>query len=210
MAIVLINGDVTGVVHHVETWGELLDILDAQRAVSEDVVTAVRLSGVDRPAFRSPDLRATPLGADAEVYVETARPADLIRDTLDEAETVTATIIEAAMCLGGSFRGQDVAGANLALANFADSLGSLIVVTSTVAQAAGVDLSVVGDGRVSAVQMINNLIGHTETLLRGQNAHDWTAMADAIEYDIASTVRRWPMVLNAIRESARLLAKTAA
>jgi len=63
---------------------------------------------------------------------------------------------------------------------------------------------------VSAVQMINNLIGHTETLLRGQNAHDWTAMADAIEYDIASTVRRWPMVLNAIRESARLSAKTAA
>ncbi len=210
MAIVLVNGDITGAVRQAETWGELLDILDAQCAVREDVVTAVRLGGVDRPAFRSPGLRAMPLGADAEVCIETARPADLIRDTLDEAEKVTATIVEAAMCLGGSFRGQDVAGANLALANFADSLGSLVVVTSTVAQATGVDLSVTGDGRVSAVQMINNLIGHTETLLRAQNAHDWTAVADAIEYDIASTVRRWPMVLKAIRESARLLATTAA
>lgn len=210
MAIVLVNGDITGVVHRVETWGELLDILDAQRAASEDVVTAVRLSGVDRPAFRSPGLRATPLGEDAEVYVETARPADLIRDTLDEAETVTATIVEAALCLGGSFRGRDVAGANRALADFADSLGSLIYVTSAVAQAAGVDLSVVGDGRVSAVEMINHLIGHTETLLTAQNARDWNGVADVIEYDIAGAVRRWPLVLKGIRSAAPLLVKTAA
>jgi hypothetical protein len=210
MAIVLVNGDVTGVVHPAKTWGELLDILDAERAVSEDVVTGVRLDGVDTPAFRAPEALSLELDAEAEVYVETTRPADLILNTIDEAEAVSATIIEAALCLGGSFRGKDVSGANRALPAFAESLGSLIVVTSAVAQAACADLSIIGDGRVSAVQMVNNLIGHTETLLNAQNAQDWTAVADVIEYDIASSVRRWPIVLKNIRHAAPQLVKSAA
>lgn len=210
MAIVLVNGDVTGAVHPVGTWGELLEIIDQQRAVSEDVVTAVRLNGVDEPAFRSPEALARVLPAEAEVFVETARPADLILNTLDEAENVAATIIEAALCLGGSFRGKDIAGANRALGDFAQSLGNLIVVTSAVAQAADVNLNVIGDGRVPAVEMINHLIAHADTLLKAQNARDWQTVADTIEYDIAGAVRRWPMVLKAIRHSAPMLVKTAA
>lgn len=210
MAIVLINGDVTGVIHPADTWGELLNLIDAQRAVSQDVVTGVRLDGVDLPAFRSPALLATRLTAHAEVFIETARPADLIRNTLDEAETVAATIVEAAQSLGGSYRGTDVAGANRALGDFADSLGSLIVVTSAVAQGAGVDLSVLGDGRVTAIEMINNLIAHTDVLLQAQKARDWSRVADVIEYDIAGSVRRWPLVLKGIRHAAPLLVPTAA
>jgi hypothetical protein len=198
------------VVHPAKTWGELLDILDVQRAVSEDVVTAVRLNGVDTPAFRSPESLALQLASDEEVYIETARPADLIRNTLDEAETVSATIVEAALCLGGSFRGSDVSGANRALPNFAESLGNLIVVTSAVAQGAGVDLSVLGDGRVSAIEMINNLIAHADSLLSAQRDQDWSRVADVIEYDIAGSVRRWPLVLKGIRHNASLLVKTAA
>lgn len=210
MAIVLVNGDVTGVVHPAKTWGELLDVLDLERAASEDVVTGVRLEGVDTPAFRSSVALAQALAPEAEVYIETTRPADLIRNTLDEAEVVSATIVEAAMCLGGSFRGKDVAGANRALPAFADSLGSLIVVTAATAQGAGVDLNVVGDGRVSAVQMINNLIAHADVLLKAQSAHDWNQVADVIEYDIAGAVRRWPMVLKGIRHTAPLLVSKAA
>lgn len=210
MAIVLVNGDVTGVVHPAKTWGELLDVLDVQRAVSQDVVTGVRLNGVDTPAFRSAEALDHRLGPDTEVYVETTRPADLILATLDEAETVAATIVEAAMCLGGSFRGKDVAGANRALPSFADSLGSLVVVTSAVAQGAGADLNVIGDGRVSAVEMINNLIAHADVLLRAQMAQEWSQVADVIEYDIAGMVRRWPTVLKGIRHSAPLLVKSAA
>ena len=210
MAIVLVNGDVTGVVHPAKTWGELLDILDAERAVSEDVVTGVRLDGVDIPAFRAPAVLALELDAQAEVCLETTRPVDLILNTLDEAEAVSATIVEAAQALGGSFRGKDVAGANRALPAFAESLGSLIVVTSAVAQAATADLSVIGDGRVSAVEMINNLIAYADVLLAAQKAHEWSRVADVIEYDIAGAVRRWPLVLKNIRHAAPMLVKTAA
>ena len=171
MAIVLLNGDVTGAVYPANTWGELLDVIDQQRAVSQDVVTAVRLDGVDLPAFRSGEALSQPLSANTEVFIETARPADLIHETLDQAEQVAATIAEAAMCLGGAYRGKDVAGANTALPDFADSLGSLVVVTSAVAHGAGVDLNVIGDGRIPAVQMINNLITHVDVLLKAQIGH---------------------------------------
>ena len=210
MAIVLVNGDVTGVVSPAKTWGELLNRLDEQRAACEDVVTGVRLNGVDAPAFRSPELLKMPLEATAEVYVETTKPADLIRNTLDEAEAVSATIVEAALCLGGSYRGKDVSGANRALPEFADSLGSLIVVTSAVAQSTNVDLSTLGDGRISAIEMINNLIAHADTLLKAQKARDWSQVADVIEYDIAGAVRRWPLVLKGLRKASATLVKTAA
>lgn len=210
MAIVMVNGDVTGAVYPANSWGELLEALDTQRALCDEVVTAVRLNGVDEPAFRSAPVLAQPLADDAEVFVETTRPEALIRETLDEAETVSATILEAAQCLGGSFRGKDVAGANRALPEFADSLGSLIVVTSAVAQGAEVSMHDIGDGRVSAVEMINHLIAHTERLVAAQKARDWATVADVIEYDIAGSVRRWPLVLKAIRLNARLLVKTAA
>lgn len=210
MAIVLINGDVTGVVHAANTWGELLDVLDQERTVSGDVVTGVRLDGVDTPAFRSADALARTISADAEIYIETTRPADLIESTLDEAQTVSAAIVDAALCLGGSFRGKDIAGANRALPAFADSLGSLIVATSAVAQGIGADLSVIGDGRISAIEMINNLIAHADSLLSAQLAHDWTRVADVIEYDIAGAVRRWPTVLQGIREHVPVAESSAA
>lgn len=210
MAIVLLNGDVTGVVYPASTWGELLEVIDEQRAVCQDVVTVVRLDGVDLPAFRSAEALSQPIAANTEVFVETAQPADLIQETLDQAETVAKTIVEAAMCLGGAYRGKDVPGANKALPDFADSLGSLVVVTSAVAHGANVDLNVVGDGRIPAVQMINNLITHVDTLLKAQIARDWNRVADVIEYDIASTLRRWPLVLKGIRQAAPILVKTAA
>ena len=210
MAIVLLNGDVTGVVYPAKTWGELLDVLDEQRAASGDVVTGVRLGGVDLPAFRAADVLSEALAVDAEIYVETARPEDLIREALNEAEGAVESIAAAAQSLGGAYRTTEIGKANASLPEFAESLGSLMVITSTVAQGAGVDLASLGDGRVSAVQMINNLIAHTDTLLSAHRVRDWKQVADVIEYDIASAVRRWPIVLTAIRQSAPILAKAAA
>ena len=200
MAIVLLNGDVTGVEYPGNTWGELLEVLDKQRGASGDVVTGVRLDGADIPAFRTPQALSHTLDASAEVFIETARPADLISQTLDEAEAATPVLAEAAVALGSSYRGPDVSAANRALPEFAESLGTLIVITSTVAQGAGVDLSVVGDGQLSAMQMINNLIARIDVLLAAQRAGNWTQVAAVVD-EIAATLRRWPLVLQAVRQA---------
>ena len=205
MATVLLNGDVTGVAYQAKTWGELLTVLDEQCSSSGEVVAGVHLGGVDVLAFRTEEALSQALDADAEVVIETARPADLILQTLDEAEAATQAIVDAALALGGSYRRRDVSAANRSLPEFAESLGTLIVVTDTLAQGAGVDLSAIGASGISAVQMIDDLIGHTNVLLVAQRAGDWKQVADIIDSDIAGAVRRWPLVLQAIRRAAPLL-----
>ena len=167
MAIVLVNHELTGTVYPSRTWGELLTCIDAQRALVHDVVTAVRLDGVEVSAFRTPEALTLPLVLDARVWIETARPADLIRATLDEADRASATILEAALSLGRDFRGADVVGACRGLIELAEGLGSLVVVTKAVGRAAGVDFTAVGDGDTPAVELIDQLIAHIDTLGAG-------------------------------------------
>jgi phosphotransferase system HPr-like phosphotransfer protein len=209
MANVLVNGEVTPLTYPANTWGELLDVLDQQCGANGDVVTAVRLNGVDVPSFREAETLSEPLGANADVFIETARPADLIHQALDEAEAAVPSIADAAMALAPSYRAADLSAANARLAEFAESLSTLIVITSTVAQGAGVDLSLCGDEEASAMQMITSLIANTDALLAAQRAGEWTNAAEVIEGEIAGTVRRWPVVLQALRHAAPALTDVA-
>jgi hypothetical protein len=143
------------------------------------------------------------------VFIETARPADLIRQTLDEADAATSAIADAAVALGGLYRAPDVSAANRALPEFAESLGTLIVATTSVAQGAGVDLSLFVDERLTATQVIDSLIGYADVVLAAQRAGDWPQVAQVIEHDIAEAVRRWPLVLQAIRQAAPMLTELA-
>jgi len=205
MANVLLNGDVTGVTYAANTWGELLAMLDEQCSASGDVVTGVRLDELEVAAFREPEAMAQPLPAGTEVFVETARPADLILQTLDEADAGAQAIVDAGIALAGLYRAPDVSAANHALPAFAENLGSLMMVTDAVARGTDVDLSGIYEGDLSALQMINNLIACTDVLITAQLAGDWTKVAHVIDFDIVQTVQRWPHVLQAIREAAPML-----
>jgi len=204
MAMVFVNGDITGVEYSANTWGELLEALDGQCAASGEVVTAVRIGRDEIPAFRTAQVVSQPLDANAEVFIDAARPADLILQTLDEADAAAQAIVESAAALGSSYRASDVAAVNRALPAFAENLSMLIVVTSTVAQGARVDLSAIAHAGMSATQMIDSLIAHTEALLSAQQAGHWSRAAEVID-GIAVSLRRWPLVLTAIRETAPAL-----
>lgn len=210
MAIVMTNGDLTGVVHPVKTWGELLELLDQEQARQGEVVTAVRLNGVDEPAFRSPELAGTVVPADLEVAIDTAQPATLVLEALDEADAVARNIAAAAQELALAYRRQHVTQANQALRGFADCLGSLVVATSAVAQGANVDLRIVGDGHQSAVSLIQQLIASADTLAGAQRNRAWTRMADVLEHEIAAIVSRWPLVLREIRLASPVAVRAAA
>ena len=69
------------------------DVLDEQRAASGDVVTGVRLGGVDLPAFRAADVLSEALAVDAEIYVETARPEDLTERRLESTRLLMTDLI---------------------------------------------------------------------------------------------------------------------
>jgi hypothetical protein len=209
MAILLMNGELAGTAYAATTWRELLQVLDEECAGRDEVIAAVQLGGADVPAFRVPEVLAQELDAGAEVVIETARPADLICQTLDEADGAACAIGHAAAGLAASYRAADVVTANQALPGFAEHLGTLIVVTSTAAHGAGVNLSTVSDGGMSATQMIDALIVDIEALLAAQRAGDWTLAADVIDIGIAATLRRWPGLLAAIRQASPALAGAA-
>jgi hypothetical protein len=209
MAIVLLNGDVTGVTYAANTWGELLDLLDAEQSAVGDVVTAMRLDGVDVAAFRTPPVLAWRLDASAEVCIDTARPLDLIREALDEADAATPAIVEAAVALAVSFRTANLSAANRSLPEFAENLGALVAVTATVAQRVNVDLSAIGDGQASVTQMIDRLVTQTDALLGAQLAGDWQQVANVIDNHIVTALRRWPLVLEAIRQAVPALMNVA-
>jgi hypothetical protein len=203
--MVFVNGDLTGVEYAGTTWGDVLGVLDEQRAASGDIVTGVRIGAVEVPAFRTSQALSQELAETVDVFIETGRVADLLLQTLDEADAASQTLVEAAVALAASYRAQDVSAANRSLPDFAENLGTLIVLTHTVAEGAGVDLAACGDGVVSAMDMITSLIAHIDLLLAARQAGDWTRVGDVLGSDIAGAVQRWPMVLRAIRQAAPAL-----
>ena len=201
MALVLVNGDVTPAEYAAGTWGELLARLDEQCSVHGEVLVAVRLGALELPDFRTPAALAQVLTDRDEVFIETALPAALIRQTLDDAETAAAAIAQAAVALGAAYRAPDVSAANNALPGFAESLSSLIVVTSTVAENVGVDLSAAQQDASSPVGTLSELIGHIDALLAARQSGDWARLGDLLQTEIASTMRRWPTLLVTIRNA---------
>lgn len=201
MATVLVNGAEAAFTRGAKTLGELLEMVDGHCAERGALVTAVRLDGVDQPAPRDPGLAVLSLAGDRRVEIDTAEINGLLRAALDVAVVAVDALGAAADRLGLAFRGADLSAANHDLADFAQSLGSLVAVTHTVATASFVDLAAVKDDTASAMDMLDDLSARTETLIGAQQTGDWITVADVIEYDISSTLRRWPAVLATLRDA---------
>jgi hypothetical protein len=201
MARVLVNGGAEDSGHPAKTWGELLEALDRRCETRGEVMTVVRCDGVDQPTFRDASFGGQPLPGFELVEVEAVKPRELLLSTLDEAALALDALASAAQRLGVAYRGFDVSAANRELAEFAQSLVSLVVITNTVASAVSADLAQVGEGGRSSVNVIDELSTQTEALISAQRVGDWISVADTIEYDIGLTLGRWPAVLASLRGS---------
>lgn len=200
MVSVRING-VPGPALPASTWRDVLATVGRTCAERHEMLASLRLDGADRQdLLDSADLDQTvPDGA--VVDVETTTPAALVEAALDDASLAADSLGRAADRLGLAFRGTDLAAANRDLAEFAAGLRSLIVVTTTVAGASGIDLTRVGDGDRSASAMVGDLNDQTAAIVEALGAEDWVTVADTIEFDVAGTLRRWPALLAALRSA---------
>lgn len=201
MTKVLVNGAESGIAASAQTLGELLEILDREYQGHGVGVTAIRLDGVEEPALRDLSLAPTPLSTFQVVDVETTKLDELARSALDEASVAVDILGNAADRLGVAFRGADLAAANRDLVEFAVGLGSLVAMTSTVATATAFDMYQGKERDESAIDMIDELSARTDALISAQQVGDWVTVADVIEYDISSSLRRWPAVLATMREA---------
>jgi hypothetical protein len=185
-----------------KTWGEILQALDAAAAAEGRVVTVVRFDGVAQPSFRSPELASQKGVAVACVEVETAVADDVLSDTAATARAGLSVISQNVREMADIFRGSDVAGANARLAEVAGVIGQLTLLTAALSKAAGTDLDALHCGLESGADIVNGVGGRLEQLLGAQQARDWCAAADCLEYDLAPAIDRWRLVFDAIEEAA--------
>lgn len=201
MARVTVNGVDESFVRVPGTVGGLLEEIERRCETRGEVMTAVSCDGLESSAFRDAAFARRPL-ADLElVEVEAAKPRDLLLASLDEVGVALGALQRAASRLAGAFRDFDVSAANRDLAQFAQSLSTLVALTSAVAAAVSVDLTTVGSEATSGVNLVDELSDQTEAVIAAQQAKDWIRVADTIEHDIGSTLRRWPTILASLRLS---------
>ncbi len=198
MIVCSVNGRRHDVPPEVETWGELLDSLEADRSREGTVVTAVRFRGVDEPSFRCTAARDFALGRVSPVDVEMTPVPALIAAATSAALGGIEALTAAARRTAEAFRAGDLDVANRRLAEFAATFRLLIQLTDAVTRLAaarpGPDLSPAAE----AGGVLRRLHDNLESLIAHDLNGDWTSVADVLERDISGALPGWAALLRAI------------
>jgi hypothetical protein len=181
------------------SWGDLLRLLDGELGSDGRIVTDVRFDGVDEAAFRERATLERTLDACATVEVITGTPAGLMDRCLEEALAAIAPLAAAAMRVGARFRGVDVRAANEELSELADGLTSVIGIVGAAGLAYQVDLRNMRCGDQVAATVVAELTTYLESLVGAQEAGDWIAVADILQFDVEPALRRLAPVLDSMR-----------
>jgi hypothetical protein len=185
-----------------KTWGDFLRGLDEALEPDGRVVTVVRFDGVAQPSFRDPEFAFRRLSTLDVLEVETEAAAEVLASTAATARAGVAVIAHSVREMADTFRGTDVGGANERLAEVAGVIGQLTLLTAALSKAAGTDLDVLDCGPVSGADIVDAVGGRLEQLLGAQEARDWFAAADCLEFDLAPAIDRWRLVFDALEGAA--------
>jgi len=181
-----------------KTWGELLQTLDDNLGSSHRVVTAVRFDGVDQPSFRMPELAAVGLSTFSRVEVETDATVDVLAETAETARTGIAVVARSVREVAEEFRGVEVGTANARLAEVGGVIRQLTLLTTALAQAAGINLADLPCRSMSGAELVDAVSLRLEQLVVAQEARDWYAVADCLEYELAPALDSWRLIFDSI------------
>ncbi len=196
----LLNHQQKAVDFRVKSWGDLLDVLDDQCAEGLTTVTAVRFGGVDQPSFRATNLALQPLAVLGCIEIETSDRTRLLLGTLGTATQSLPGLAAAACRTANAFRGSDMVAANAQLTAMVEAIRTLTMLTAASATAAGTTLEDLPCGANRATDVLAAVGVVLDTLAQWQQGHDWIAVADALEYDLAPALLEWGAIFDAMHE----------
>lgn len=183
------QGDTAGV-----QWEALLDGIDRELTTKGRIVIAVKIDGVDAPAFR--DAAVGPrVQAGGVVEMRSGTEHDLVSQCVADANEGVEALRSAATAVGAAFRRHDLAVAHDGLRQVAGGLSTLIAVLQAVALAGRVDIH---GGASQAVTLLNELSSNVEAVIAAQRNQDWLTVADVLEYDIEPVLKRWQGLFSGI------------
>jgi hypothetical protein len=186
-----------------KTWNELLEALDHRLAAGRRAVTVVRFGGVDQPSFREVDRGGLALSSLGRLDVESLDIRTLLQNTVLVTEGTLTTLAGGSRRVAEAFRGTDLADANAQLVGFLGAVGNLTTLTGAIGQVGGIDLSTLTRGSSPAASAIDRVALSLGTLVGWQQAKDWPAIADGLEYELAPALVGWRDVLAAITSSSK-------
>jgi hypothetical protein len=198
---VMLNGAPYAAAPDVQSWGDLLEVVDRETASTGTIVGVVRFDGVDEPGFREPAVLIRPLESDLIVEIETEVPSALLFRILDEGAASLPELELAAHELAGLFRGVEIDRASQGLAQLAESLMNLVTLVAASTAAAGARLNTLaldGEPVGPSLAAMDVAIG---PLLEAHAARDYITVADLLEYDVAPAIPRMADVINALRQT---------
>ncbi len=181
-----------------KTWGDLLVTVDRDLAVAARTVTAVRFDGVDQPSFRDPRLAGRPLATPGQIEADSLDSHTLLQHTMAVAIEGIAILAGGSRRVATAFRGADVNGANAELANLMEAVQSLMTLTAAMGNTACVDLTALQCGQTTGDRTIARVADALGSLVAWQQARDWVALADGLEYELAPALTGWRDLLNAM------------
>jgi hypothetical protein len=179
-----------------DSWNALLTQLDAALAPRQLIVVDVRFDGLEEPAFRDAPALQRSLDLLTTVDVLSGTAAALMQRCLLEARDALDPLADAALQAGDRFRKHEVGEASERLIALSDGLSSLVGIVGAAGLALKVDLDNVFSAGRSVSALVGELSGYLDAGINAQEAGDWIALADILEYDLAPTLRRWRPMLD--------------
>lgn len=202
MAHCLVNDTLEPFDFSPETWGQVLTTLDRTLDAERRVVTAVRFDSVDQPSFRSEDLAAADLSQVARVDIDVEYAAALLAAAVAVAGDSLPRLVTGVGMTAAALR-TGASDAQTQLVALVTAVQSLVTLTAAAATAASLSM---GEAHGADAPVVAACAG-LETALRGLVAHQadghWTALADALDADLAPAIASWHDVLEPIRERAQ-------
>ena len=184
MARVLVNNEATSVENGLKTLGELLDWADRSSAGRGQLVTAVRLDGVDEPSFRDEILAGTPLDAVATVEFDAVEPAALVAESVAEAREGLAGLrptrswsLAGSAAPGSPTPTRVWRNSRRAWARWSPS-------STRLGGALGISLEKLQANDRPVVALIDDLAQPLVAIGQAQAQEDWVTVADILEFDL--------------------------
>lgn len=188
MLQVRVDGEPCAGVVTAGSFDDVLEMVEPALARRSRIVTAIRVNGVEEPAFREPLVRGRTLRAGDHVEVETASAEELATSALGDAVRLMPALCAATAQLSEQLRTSLALDAARELGPLAEGLTLLVTLVQAADAWADAAALARSDWLGSDVSAVARSI---DALDEPQRAHDWVAVADVLAYDLAPALDAW-------------------
>lgn len=194
----LLDGEAPSTEGQFETLSDLLAEADVRFAARGRIVTVLRLDGADEPAFRERHVIERRLSTLQSVEIESGTPAALALECLAEAGGALHGLAAAAGDVARRLRAGEIRGGNRDLAAISEGIATVVAITGAASLGLGIDLSTRDTPYGTLAAMAQRAARDLDTIIAGQLAANWNAIADVLDDDLAPHLRAWGETCSAV------------